>query len=188
MSIRIRSAQPDDAAALTAFFTAIDRETKFLLYEPDERTLGPDEWRARVEAIHREGISEMFVAATESAADPAAEPPAEGEAASALAPGDLAGFLLLRGETLRRLQHSATLVVAVRAAYAGQGIATRLFAAAEAAARARGLHRLQLQVQADNHRAVALYHRWGFIVEGCHRHAVRVDGAWVDDYTMAKLL
>lgn len=185
MSICIRLAQPDDAAALTAFFAAIDRETKFLLYEPDERTLGPDEWRTRIEAIHREGISEMFVAAPE----PAAPESAAGEDTSgASVPGELAGFLLLRGETLRRLRHSATLVVAVRAAYAGQGIATRLFAAAEAAARARGLHRLQLQVQTDNHRAVALYHRWGFTVEGCHRHAVRVDGAWVDDYTMAKLL
>jgi RimJ/RimL family protein N-acetyltransferase len=55
-------------------------------------------------------------------------------------------------------------------------------------AKARGLHRLHLQCQADNHRAVALYHRLGFFVEGFHRHAVRVDGKWVDGYTMAKLL
>ena len=77
-------------------------------------------------------------------------------------------------------------MVAVRQAYAGQGIATRLFEAMEAWARNRGSS--HLHVQADNHRAVALYHRLGYRVEGFHHHAVRLDGAWVDDYTMAKLL
>jgi RimJ/RimL family protein N-acetyltransferase len=170
MSIRIRPIAAADAEAITALFTAIDSETRYLLYAPGERTTTPDEWRTRIAALHAEGTGEIFVAE------------------DADTPGELAGFWLVRGETLQRLKHSATLVVAVRAAYAGQGIATRLYAAVEAWARVRGLHRLQLQVQADNHRAVALYHKLGFTVEGYHRHAVRLDEQWVDDYTMAKLL
>jgi RimJ/RimL family protein N-acetyltransferase len=170
MTITIRPVQPADAEAITALFAAIDRETTFLLYEPEERTQGPDEWRQRIEEVRTKGHSEMFVAADEDT------------------PGDLAGILVVLGTPRQRLKHSASLVVAVRQAYRGQGIATRLFEAMEAWARGRGLHRLYLQCQADNHRAVALYHRLGFYVEGFHRHAVRVGGAWVDDYTMAKLL
>lgn len=170
MPIVIRPIMPDDAAALTALFAAIDDESKFLLFEPGERTRGPDEWRQRIEEIRSGGSAdEFFVADDEDAAQ-------------------LVGVLVAMGDARQRLKHSASLLVAVRQAYAGQGIATRLFVAMEAWARQRGLHRLSLQVQADNHRAVALYHRWGFCVEGFHRHAVRLDGAWVDDYTMAKLL
>lgn len=169
MPILIRPIQLEDAGAIMAFFAAIDRETRFLLYEPDERTTGVEEWGRRIEAMRGGGESEMLVAEDTDAAL-------------------LVGALVALGDTRRRLQHSVSLVVAVRQAYAGQGIATRLYTALEEWARSRGLHRLYLQVQADNHRAVALYHKWGFVVEGLHRHAVRLDGAWVDDYTMAKLL
>lgn len=170
MSILIRPIQPDDAAAITALWAAIDGETKFLLFEPGERTRGPAEWRRRIEEIRsQDSADEIFVAADEDTPE-------------------LAGVLVAIGDTRQRLRHSASLVVAVRETYAGQGIGKRLFAALEEWARERGLHRLYLQVQADNHRAVALYHKLGFVVEGFHRHAVRLDGAWVDDYTMAKLL
>ena len=101
----------------------------------------------------------------------------------------LAGLLFVLGEIRRRLRHSISPMVAVRQAYAGQGIATRLFDGdGGVGAGHADIHRIYLHVQADNHRAVALYHRLGYHVEGFHRHAVRLDGQWVDDYTMAKLL
>jgi RimJ/RimL family protein N-acetyltransferase len=170
MTVITRSITLDDAEALAAFFIAIDSETQFLLFEPGERTQGPEEWRRRIEQTHAGGTNAILVAVDDDA------------------PGELAGVLVAIGDARQRIKHSASLVLAVRKAYAGQGIATRLFAAREEWARARGLHRLYLQVQANNHRAVALYHKLGFTVEGFHRHAVRLDGEWVDDYTMAKLL
>jgi RimJ/RimL family protein N-acetyltransferase len=170
MAIIIRTVVPDDAEPVTAFFAAVDRETKFLLFEPGERTRGPDGWRTRIEEICGDEHNEIFVAVDDAR------------------PGDLAGVLFVLGETRQRLKHSISPMVAVRQVYAGQGIATHLFEAMEEWARGRGIHRIFLHVQADNHRAVALYHRLGYRVEGFHRHAVRVDGAWVDDYTMAKLL
>ena len=170
MPTLIRTIQSEDAEALTALFDAIDRETKYLLFEPGERTRGPAEWRARIEEIRGEDHNEIFVAVDDAR------------------PGDLVGLIFILGEVRRRLRHSISPMVAVRQAYAGQGIATRLFEAMEEWARAHEIHRIYLHVQADNHRAVALYHRLGYHVEGFHRHAVRLDGEWVDDYTMAKLL
>jgi len=174
MPITIRTVVPDDAEAITAFFLAVDNETKFLLFEPGERTRGPDGWRTRIEEIRGEDHNEIFVAVDDTVGD--------------AGPGELAGVLFVLGEVRRRLRHSMSPMVAVRQAYAGQGIASRLFAAMEEWARAREIHRIYLHVQADNHRAVALYHRLGYHVEGFHRHAVLLDGQWVDDYTMAKLL
>ena len=50
-----------------------------------------------------------------------------------------------------------------------------------------GLLRLELEVYADNHRAQALYRRFGFVQEGVHRcHAMR-DGVYVDSLSMARL-
>jgi RimJ/RimL family protein N-acetyltransferase len=170
MAIHVRPIASGDAAAIHALFAVIDVETQFLLFEPGERTRDVAGWQKRIEALGGDSPDAFFVAEDDDRL------------------GELVGLLGVNGETLQRLRHSASLVVAVREAYSGQGIATRLFAAMEEWARARGLYRLHLQVQCDNQRAVALYHRLGYRVEGTHRAAVRVGGRWVDDYTMAKLL
>ena len=69
----------------------------------------------------------------------------------------------------------------------GQGIGTRLMAAALAGAWARGLTRVQLTVRADNLSAIRLYQRFGFVVEGCLRRDFRVDDEVHDGIVMALL-
>ena len=50
-----------------------------------------------------------------------------------------------------------------------------------------GLERLELNVLADNHRAVKLYESVGFVLEGTRRGAFRFeDGRVVDDHMMAR--
>lgn len=71
---------------------------------------------------------------------------------------------------------------------AGRGIGSGLLAAADQQARHRGLRRLELTVMADNLRALGLYLRGGFQVEGLRRQALARDGATVDEYYMGKLL
>lgn len=50
-----------------------------------------------------------------------------------------------------------------------------------------GLRRLELTVYADNTAAIALYRRFGFVLEGTHRRYARRAGHWVDACTMARL-
>lgn len=73
-------------------------------------------------------------------------------------------------------------------AYAGRGIGTALMEEAEHWACERGVHRLELTVMTHNLAAVALYEKAGFAVEGIRRHSMLVDGSYVDEHYMVKLL
>jgi RimJ/RimL family protein N-acetyltransferase len=50
-----------------------------------------------------------------------------------------------------------------------------------------GLHRIQLEVYADNARARRVYEKVGFVVEGVRREVQRRDGAWADEVIMSIL-
>ncbi|HLL34498.1 MAG TPA: GNAT family protein [Streptomyces sp.] len=50
-----------------------------------------------------------------------------------------------------------------------------------------GLHRIQLEAYGHNHRALRVYEKVGFVVEGVRREAAFRDGAWVDEVLMALL-
>jgi RimJ/RimL family protein N-acetyltransferase len=50
------------------------------------------------------------------------------------------------------------------------------------------LHRVDLRVLDFNHRAIAMYRRCGFVVEGRERGSCRMGDAWVDDVMMGVLV
>jgi ribosomal protein S18 acetylase RimI-like enzyme len=74
--------------------------------------------------------------------------------------------------------HTGVLGVAVLPAFRGQGIGTALVRACLDLARRAGLTRIELTVREHNARAVPLYERFGFAVEGLQPNAVRVDGKY----------
>lgn len=83
--------------------------------------------------------------------------------------------------------HVGMLGIGLLPAFRGRGIGAQLMRATIARAWARGLTRIELAVRADNPNAKALYERLGFRTEGLMRHAMRVDGRYVDSHAMALL-
>jgi ribosomal protein S18 acetylase RimI-like enzyme len=71
--------------------------------------------------------------------------------------------------------------------FRGQGIGADLIRRSLAAARAFGLHRVELTVRENNTSAVKLYRKVGFEVEGLQREAVQVDGVYENILFMAVL-
>jgi RimJ/RimL family protein N-acetyltransferase len=70
----------------------------------------------------------------------------------------------------------------------GRGIGRSRLESLETWARSKGLHRLELTVNYDNERAIRLYEKFGFVKEGVKRHALRIDGRYVDAFYMAKFI
>jgi RimJ/RimL family protein N-acetyltransferase len=92
------------------------------------------------------------------------------------------------GGDFKRDHYTMTIGVGVLAAYAGQGIGSALMREIELFARNKKLRRLELTVMANNTRARALYGQMGYLEEGIKRESLFVDGAFVDEIMMAKLL
>ena len=87
-----------------------------------------------------------------------------------------------------RRSHVGSIGMAVHDAYAGRGAGTALMAAAVSLAdNWLNLRRLELNVYADNARAIALYERFGFEREGLHRDYAWRDGAYVDSLAMGRI-
>ena len=166
-AVRIRTARPYDAAALLDLKHQLDTESAFMMFEPGERDSSVQGLARELAAVVRSPNSVILLAEL----------------------GDqLVGYLELTGGSFRRSRATAYLVIGVRADAAGCGIGTGLLLHAKDWAAAHGLHRLELTVMARNTRAVRLYERMGFSVEGRRSECLLVDGQFVDELTMALIL
>jgi len=89
-------------------------------------------------------------------------------------------------QSMRR-RHAMTLGISVAPEAQGQGVGSALMAAmCDYADRWVGALRLELNVYVDNERALALYRKFGFVIEGTHRGYAMRDGVYVDSYAMAR--
>jgi RimJ/RimL family protein N-acetyltransferase len=77
------------------------------------------------------------------------------------------------------------LALGVAKSHWGQGIASRMLDEAVAWSVQARLKRLELTVHTTNLRAIAVYLRSGFRVEGVRRCSLRIDGQYVDEYLMS---
>ncbi|WP_309247700.1 GNAT family N-acetyltransferase [Priestia flexa] len=64
----------------------------------------------------------------------------------------------------------------------------QLFQQLEEWAKEQQIHRLELTVVVENVIAIHLYKKIGFQIEGTKKHSLRINGQYVDEYIMSKLL
>lgn len=91
------------------------------------------------------------------------------------------------GPALRR-RHVAMLGISVMGPAQGQGVGSALMQALlDYADGWAQILRIELNVYADNPRAIGLYRKFGFQLEGTHRAYALRDGVYVDSLSMARL-
>lgn len=166
--IQIREIREGDAEKFLALCHQLDRETQFILLEPGERLMTVEEQRERIKSILSIDNQTILMAEDQQ--------------------GQLAGYLSATGGDYNRNRHTVYLVIGILQGFTGQGIGAQLFVQVEKWARLHSIHRLELTVMVHNERAVKLYQKMGFKIEGVKKHNLRVDGRYVDEYEMAKLL
>jgi putative acetyltransferase len=102
--------------------------------------------------------------------------------------GRVVGMWDCMGSARPALQHAVEFGMSVAREYRGQGIGTALLSAGLAWARqSPTVHRVQLEVYADNRPARHLYEKFGFTIEGRKRHAFYQHGCYHDSLVMALL-
>jgi RimJ/RimL family protein N-acetyltransferase len=165
--MRIRGAVPEDAPRLIGLFERLYEETKFLMLEPGEAIPPVERYADRI-AQGLGATSELwFVAEIEE---------------------QLVGVCFARRGFAKRNRHSLFLVMGVLQAWSGRGVGRALLQAIEQWAASVAIHRLELTVNIKNARAMSLYEKFGFEREGTKRHSLFIDGEYIDELYMAKLL
>jgi RimJ/RimL family protein N-acetyltransferase len=160
----IRRAEANDAAALLEYIEQISGETDFLSFEPGEfgYSLGEEvELIQRCQAAH----NDLFILATID--------------------GKIVGVLYFAGSKRYRMRHSGELGMSVVKDCWGLGVGSLLMdTLIEWARGSNPVTKLNLRVRTDNERAISLYRRKGFTVEGTIRKDFLINGKYFDHYWM----
>lgn len=101
---------------------------------------------------------------------------------------ELAGMVLLQIYPSLRRRHCAVMAITVRKDCQGQGIGKALMQKMlDFADTWLLLGRIELQVFANNEKAIALYEKMGFEKEGLMKRAVIQNGQYADEWMMARI-
>lgn len=163
----IRKIEKTDSGQFLELCRRLDEETKFMLFEPGERKSSVEQTEKMISSVVETENSSIFVCEYD---------------------GRLIGQMGVMGGRNARNRHSGYIVVGILQEFAGKGIGTKFFQAAEEWAKSVNITRLELTVMTHNEQAVALYKKMGFEIEGRKVHSLIVDGQYVDEYYMGKLI
>lgn len=100
------------------------------------------------------------------------------------------GLLNITAASQRSVRHIGEVFIVIQKSYWNQGLGQILLEEGVEWARSTGiLRKLVLTVQVRNKRAVHVYQKLGFDIEGCQaRGAYSVEGEFLDVYLMGKLI
>lgn len=164
--VRIRPATADDAAGIVGVLNPIIAARTYTVFDTP---LTVEAERAFITSFPPRGV--FHIAVDEAA-------------------GEIVGLQNVEpvADFTHALDHVGSIATYVQLTRRRQGIATRLFEATFAAAREKGYEKAFTLVRADNPVALATYVRQGFRVIGrAERHA-KIDGRYVDELLIERLL
>ena len=163
-TLLLRETVPDDAPKVLAYLNRVGGESDNLLFGENGFPMAEDRERAFLERQRQEEKSVMLLDFV-------------GENLVSIASCDA---LTAR----ERVSHRAGLSVTVGKDFWGLGIGRRAMEALISFAKSCGLEVLQLEVRADNRRAVALYEGLGFERLGLYKKFMKVNGRDFDAWYM----
>lgn len=161
-------AQEGDAEKIVDFYNYVGGETSYLSFEKDEYPMNVKEQEENIRSLEGKKASIMLLAM-------------DGE--------EIAGIATINSSAKIKARHDGELGIVVAKRYQGQGIGTELIRQLIQWAKGNGVTtRLSLDTRADNVKAVELYMKFGFVVEGCRRNSTLLDGKYYDLYVMGMML
>ncbi len=106
----------------------------------------------------------------------------------ALVNGDVVGWCDISSKHRPVFVHSGILGMGLINEYRGKGIGKALIQTTLSNAKEIGLTRVELEVREQNSRAIELYKKFGFVIEGMKRNSTLINGVYENDLVMGLLL
>ena len=164
-----RKAEKQDAAALLDFTKFVGGETDFLLMDAGGIGLSVQEEEAMLEQMAHSDKGAMWVAL-------------DGSEIVAVTQCSAAG-------RRPRVAHRASIAVSVKKSHWRKGIASHMMQMMIDWAKQKGFEKMELEVNAENTAAIALYHKFGFAEFGRYPQFFKFeDGRYGDALYMIKEL
>lgn len=168
-SVAIRSCVPGDATQFERFVRQASRETTNTLYQETwglSLTRVADRWRRAERILHEAYIGAFLedgpMVAQLSFSVPEPEHP--------------------------WIRHVGKFGLLILQEYWGNGLGSRLMEILEQLARDSSVTRIEATVRTRNARALALYDRFGYVIEGTRKNAARVEGNFENEHLIARIL
>ncbi|WP_342430300.1 GNAT family N-acetyltransferase [Neobacillus sp. FSL H8-0543] len=165
--MNVREIKISDAENFANLTQQVEGSSQYMLWEAGERNIQSENQLKMIRGMEDTENSTILVAENNN---------------------NLIGFLLAKGGNARRNKHSAYIVIGILKEYRGKGIGTKLFNELEQWASNHKICRLELTVVTKNEAGLSLYKKVGFEIEGTKRNSLFIDGEFVDEYYMSKLL
>ncbi|MGB3713206.1 MAG: GNAT family protein [Candidatus Promineifilaceae bacterium] len=162
--LEIREAKVQDAEAILEYVERISGESEYLTFGPGEFELSVIEEENYLRNCHQSDNQVYIIGLV----------------------GDvIVGSLNFAAGRRSRVRHSGEFGMSVRKEYWGLGIGSwMLDALIQWAVDGRVVKKINLRVRTDNHQAIHLYERKGFLKEGTIRKEIFLDGRYLDHYWM----
>lgn len=146
MEIKIREIEAEDYKELLDFMKKVKGETNFLRGYPNEIKMSYEDEKEYIKKVKSSETSNYFVVMKNN---------------------KMIGCIGFNGNTARKMKHYGTIGISVLKEYWGRGIATTLLEKLISWSKEKGIKKINLDVFENNERAIKLYEKFGFKLEGC---------------------
>ena len=167
MNYLIREANIEDAENVIEYIKIVSDETDFLISDSSERNFTVRKEKEFLQNMQNSILEKMFLCEIEN---------------------KIIGICSIEGVNKIRIKHRADLAITVLKNYWGNKIGEKLIAYAIDYCKSNSIKKIELTVRIDNERALKLYKKFGFEIEGEIKNFIYLDGNYYNCYFMGLLL
>lgn len=167
MNYLIREANIEDAENVIEYIKIVSDETDFLISDSSERNFTVKKEKEFLQNMQKSIIEKMFLCEIEN---------------------KIVGICSIEGVNKIRIKHRVDLAITVLKNYWGNKIGEKLIDYAIEYCKSNSIKKIELTVRIDNERALKLYKKFGFEIEGEIKKFIYFGGNYYNCYFMGLLL
>lgn len=167
MNYLIREANIEDAENVIEYIKIVSDETDFLISDSSERNFTVRKEKEFLQNIQSSILEKIFLFEIEN---------------------KIVGMCSIEGINKIRIKHRVDLAITVLKNYWGNKIGEKLIDYAIDYCKSNSIKKIELTVRIDNERALKLYKKFGFEIEGEIKKFIYLNGNYYNCYYMGLLL